>query len=211
MAYFKIRIDRSPEGVKAQRKLALIMILCFIALIVGSTLYKKYIDEAPKMEHPETKGWQVVNYKDVFGDNIDKHYTMQQFVMQLPSGTRGGTLDAQFIIRNDVVTPYAIVVSPTTNGRPSEDYGTYMKLWYKEEGGRASKEMILLEFSPQYGYVIPKSFEGKIRDWCSQQKTVKFKGFTNDNPHAAKFEYSPNGIGREGADVYLDPEFVINF
>lgn len=196
------------------------LILTGIIIGIGVTiLYDKIISNKSNRQsdnieqlYKTPSKWKSIHKVDVFGDKTNDVCLVYDFTLKLPSGIRGGSLPATFII-DDVKghTSYSIVISPNAANKPEEDYGLFLKLWYKEEGGSQSKSMLKFHFQKGVGYVPNLMSYGKINDWKSKHKKVRFKGFTTDTETAQEFENTPNGIGRKEADVFLNPEFTIQF
>lgn len=223
VSYIKSRKIKTVELSKDDKKCNLLssLLLIIIGIIIGigaTIICGRYIltDSTSKSEKIGTidsisSGWTRMHKVDVFGDQTSETYLIYNFTMRLPSGIRGGALPSVMLIDESKSASYAIVISPNASNKPEEDYGLYLKLWYKEEGGSQSPSMLKFHFQNGVGYVPNLMSMGKIHEWKSEHKKVRFKGFTTDSETAQEFESSPNGIGRKGADVFLNPEFIIQF
>jgi len=96
---------------------------------------------------------------------------------------------------------------------PKCSYGNFLYLWYKEDGGKASDYLMMFFFNKEGYFPDPRQIDNEylFSKWIRNHKLVKFKGFTSDYVNARKFEESPDVIGRDGADVFINPEFSIQF
>ncbi len=169
--------------------------------------------EAPA-EYVELAGsWQKTALKDVFLEETDSCYYAYRCKLNLPTGIRGGSLNAMIKTTGEG-DDFFIVVNPNEYDKSEVSYGEYMRLWYKPDGGKAERLDLIYTpegYRPMYNVHGSWSFYIAQREWAKHHTKVKFKGFTTDNPNAEKFVESPRGIGREGTDVYINPEFSIQY
>ena len=214
--------EKSKGEDNKKHSLLLSSLLIIVGIIIGmvaTILYVRHISVESKSKSDEieatnsiSSGWKKIHKVDVFGDNTNDTYFIYKFTMHLPTGIRGGALPSAIVIdESKENSSYAIVISPNSSNQPEEDYGLYLKLWYKEEGGTQSQSMLKFQFHKGVGYVPDLMSLGIIHKWRSKHKKVRFKGFTTDSETTQEFEDSPNGIGRKGADVFLNPDFFIQF
>lgn len=159
--------------------------------------------------------WQKTAVKDIFGDETDSAYYSYRCKVKLPTGIRGGSLDAVIKVPLDFKQFY-VVINPDSCDNSSISYGDYLILHYKPQGDKVSVVKLVYttqgyKTSPDYNIIGNMRFINNQEVWAKNHISVKFKGFTSDNPNAGKFEDSPYGIDRDDADVYLNPEFAIQY